>query len=160
MMSMHFFDVRADAPNYPLRLNQKGTYVVDPGLVGSYDKATQWWLVTHVRFSLALFRDCAAQPQGFLGVYAMFPTLRYRSFSFFGGMGGVIAVRRSWERHVDPQHTSAIYHSLGAVDYAVGPFGELDFGVDLAQKMTLVVNTVPGIPYFVFVSAGLRWILD
>lgn len=156
LLSAHLFDVARDAHNYPWRLDRQGRFVVDPGIALSADLSLHNPYVPYTRLSTSVFRDCAAQPQGYQGLYAMFPRVDVGRFAFFGGMGGALALRRSWARYVEEQHSSRFYRSQGSIEWSAGLFGEVELGWELREGTDLVLNVVPGIPYLLFTSVGLR----
>ena len=156
-LAWHVFDVSSDAPFYPRKLDDQARFVFDPGLVVAYDLPTGWEAVPHVRFTLAGYSDCAAQPAGYFGVFPMSGTLGGEHVSFSGGIGLGVALRRSWKRHVFEDHASDTFSDWGAVEGAVGPYGELEMRLHPSDRAyELVLNVVPGVPYLVLTTVGLR----
>jgi len=157
-LTLHTFDVSADAPWYPRKLDGQGRWVFDPGLVISYDHPTGWPIPVDIRFTLAAYSDCAAQPAGYLGVFPVLGEWRSEHVSFAGGAGFGVAVRRSWKRHVWAEHESDTFSDWGEVEGAVGPYGELELRLHPAdRRWEAVVNLVPGIPYLLLGSVGVRF---
>jgi hypothetical protein len=153
----HLFDVSADAPFYPRKLDDEARFVFDPGLVVSFDLPTGWAIAPHLRFTLGGYSDCAAQPAGYFGVFPMSAALGGDNVSFSGGVGAGVALRRSWKRYVFEDHASDTFSDWGAVEGAVGLYGELELRLHPADRAyEVVLNVVPGVPYLVLTTVGLR----
>ena len=153
----HFFDVSADAPWYPNKLDDAGAWVLNPGVVVAWDEPLPLKWLPFLRVSLGAYADCAAEPAGYLGIFPLFPEFSTRHFTFAGGIGLGLALRRNWSRGAIPDHRSDTFSDWGAVEGAIGPFGELDFRFHPAdRRWEAVVSVVPGYPYVAVMSAGVR----
>ena len=156
-LSTHLFDVSQDARFYPRRLDERAVWVLDPGLSVSFDLPTGWRLLPQLRFTLAGYSDCAAQPAGYLGVFPLLGEIDSEHVSFSGGIGLGVAVRRNWKRYVAPDHASDFFSDWGELEGAVGPYGEVELRLRPADRSyEFVLNVVPGIPYLLLTSVGVR----
>lgn len=157
-LSVHLFDVSADAPYFPLKLDRAGIAVVNPGLAFSLDLPTGLSFVPYARLGFAGYADCAFQPAGYLALMPVFREVTSRHFSFGGGFGLGLAVRRNWRRYVSPELLSETFRDWGAVEGMWGLYGELDFLFhDAERKQELVISVVPGIPHILVISVGMRF---
>lgn len=156
-LAFHVADVSQEAHLYPRRLDDDGRFVFDPGAAVSLDLPTGIGWIPHLRTTVALYADCAAQPAGYVGVFPMSAALGGENVSFAGGVGLGVAFRRNWKRHVDPNHESDTFADWGAVEGAIGLYGELELRLHPADhEWEVVFNVVPGIPWLILGTVGLR----
>lgn len=159
-LSVHLFDVSADAPHYPLKLDENAVAVLSSGLALSLDWPTGFAYAPFVRLGLGAYADCAQQPAGYVGLMGMLPEASWRYFTFLGGVGLGLAARRNWKTHVDSEHVSATFNDWGAVEGTWGVYGELDFLFhNEARSREIVLSVVPGVPHILVFSVGMRWAL-
>lgn len=157
-LSIHLFDVSADAPYYPLKLDDNATAVLNTGLALSLDLPTHFQYLPFVRLAVAGYADCAQQPAGYAGLIAMLPEASWRHFTFMGGAGIGLAARRNWKHHVDPHHTSSTFQDWGTLEGMWGLYGELDFLFhNEARTHEFVLSLIPGFPHILVFSVGMRW---
>lgn len=156
-LAFHVADVSQEAHLYPRRLDEDARFVFDPGGAVSLDLPTGIGWIPHLRTTVALYSDCAAQPAGYVGIFPMSAAAGGENVSFAGGAGLGVAWRRNWKRHVDPNHQSDTFSDWGAVEGAVGLYGELELRVHPSDhEWEVVFNVVPGIPWLVLGTVGLR----
>lgn len=131
---------------------------MNTGLVLSLDLPTTFQYLPFLRVALAGYADCAQQPAGYAGLIAMLPEASWRYFTFMGGAGIGIAARRNWKHHVVEDHASTTFKDWGALEGMWGLYGELDFLFhNEARTREFVVSVIPGIPYILVFSVGMRW---
>jgi len=156
-LTRHLIRVTDNAPYFPMRLDPRGAYVFNPGVLVSVDTSlprTQclFWRNVH-----AFYLDCATQPAFYIASMIFHPrVVEVGKTRVGGGLGIGFNMRRNWQRFAEPGIRSQILKQTGNFETIFGPYCEIEMARLINHNLEWVSNFIPGLPVLVFFSSGVR----
>jgi len=152
-----------DAPpkEYVRRMDERGQNVVTPGLGLYYDfrLETPQWVFTEIRPAFGIMQDSIAHWSGFVGVMWRWVMYGDEDFEASLQIGPGLIFRETWRRvpGYNPDNPfDESDHFMPGYEYKFLPIGDVDLLWRLSPRTQFVWSIVPGIPYVIVHSLGLR----
>lgn len=158
----HPSDEEMNADHMPLKLDDKGNYMINLGLTTSYERYFKNRKRWGYEFMGAFYYDCAMMPDmvlhiGFRGV--IFKTEKH---SLNGGIGPTILMRRNWSSKFDSYIPSG-YFNGDKDDYLQWRFfwygGEVEYNYAFNDYNFFSLSIIPGYPKYVALFFGYEHVI-
>jgi hypothetical protein len=146
--------------NYPWKLDEKATYIINPGIALSYD--WQWKKRIFWRVAAGYYGDCALMPAGYVHIGLRWEALRFGRHSFNGGLGPALLLRKDWHQFApayrgDPVYGDRVYQGW---QYRLTPIiGEVEYLYQINDRWQFQYSVIPAYPAVITSKIGVRWVL-
>jgi hypothetical protein len=142
---------------YPAKLDSKGYFVMNFGVIGGYDYFFQDSLWS-AKIMAGIYRDCAGLTAGMGHIGLRFKALDIDGHVLYAGIGPTILIRDSWKRFT--QYNADIYSSASDYEYIVAPGIEVEYDWMIDKNNGFSLSTIPYIPISFNFFAGWKYYLD
>lgn len=142
------------AKYYDHKLDDSAILIYTPGAKLWYDHAVHEDTVSHARFLGAFLRDCADMPAGYAAVCGVLPLLECGPVSASGILGAGVFARRNW-KYSRVGHSNSILFNAGQIQWAVGPYPELELQCRLPECRARLVADFFTVLYVSALSFGV-----
>ena len=166
VLSSHIRDQR-DAPveYYSRRLDQEGRHVLTPGLEVYFSKDLLRPLLgsDKIRYVGGLLSDSIGHRFAYFGVLGNYTLYKGRFHTVELHIGPGFILRESWSDLPVYDPNNPLNESedfLPGYEYKLLPIGDIDFVIPLSHGKDFIWSIVPGFPYVITQSIGLRWELN
>ncbi|MCH7477786.1 MAG: hypothetical protein IIA14_06760 [SAR324 cluster bacterium] len=153
-----------DAPLhlYDRKLDAEGRYVLTPGLEIYFDRELEEpiWKATEVRFSAGLLSDSIKHQFGYLAFMGRWVFSGSERFEWSLHAGPGLIFRESWRSVPGYLGDNPLRESedfLPGYEYLFLILAEIDLLYRFSPDLQGVWSIVPGIPFVIVQSLGLRW---
>lgn len=157
-LSIHPKGEKENAFMMPRKLDQNAYFVMNLGLMGSYDYFF-YQDIFSVRVVQAFYSDCASRPGGFSHIGFRGKIFRKGKHSLYGGIGPTLIYRKNWldvEGYNNPgffQGDEDDFWQYKFIWYG----GEFEYGYDITENLAITTAFIPGYPDLMSLSAGARY---
>lgn len=147
---------------YKRKLSPDGRFVFTPGMELYYDRTVTSGLLRldTLRFVLAGYRDSVDHFSGYLGFLPRWEFDLRERLRLSLGVGPVLIFRKSWKTvpgYVDDGYYNQSDNFLPGYQYKLIIGGDIDFQYQLTPRLQAVFSIVPGVPFVITPSLGIRW---
>ena len=156
-----------DAPveYYEHKLDAEGQHIFTPGVELYYDRDldTPFLQSSKLRYVGGLLNDSADHLFGYIGIMGHYPLYKGGTSSVELHIGPGFIFRESWRDipNYNPDNPfQESDHFMRGYEYRLLPIGEIDVVFQLSDKKEIVWSIVPGVPYIIMQSVGIRWALE
>lgn len=164
LLSTHLSDETIGlGEKYPRKLDKYGRLVITPGVEVNYDKNVSGWSyqIRAIRGSVAGYYDSMDRKAGYvhIGPRWEFPLMNIGFINL--GFGPTLIFRESWNEISDYKDDGYFTDSsdfLAGFQHKFIPAGDIDLQYQLTPHWQVVWSVVPGIPFVISQSLGVRYV--
>ncbi len=148
---------------YRRKLSSDGRYVLTPGVEIYYEKPITpgFWRVDSVRYTLAGYSDSVGHQSGYMGVTVRWELPLRERLTLSIGLGPTLIFRETWNTvpgYQDDGYYQESDRFLKGYQHKLIVGAELDLQYQLTPRLQGVWSIIPGIPYVITQSLGIRWL--
>lgn len=143
---------------YRRKLSEDGRFIITPGVEIYYDRdlARSILRAQRVRLVAAVYRDSIDHLAGYLAVLPRWNLLERDLFRLDFGVGPTLIFRETWNT-VPQYRDDGYFQESHGYQYKWIMGGDLDLQYRISEGVQVVWSIVPGIPYVISQSFGVRW---
>lgn len=143
---------------YRRKLSKDGRFIITPGVEIYYDKdlARNFLHAQRVRLVTAGYRDSIDHLAGYLALLPRWNLLERGLLRLDIGIGPTLIFRETWNT-LPGYRDDGYFHESRGYQYKWIIGGDLDLQYKISEGMQVVWSIVPGIPYVISQSFGVRW---
>lgn len=147
---------------YQRRLSSDGRYVITPGIELNYDNALRSAPLglDNARFAVAWYKDSVDHHSGYVAYLLRWDINAFAKTNISIGLGPTLIFRESWNKlphYNDDGYYSESNNFLKGYQHKWIIGGDVDFQWQIGDQLQAVFSIVPGIPFVITCSMGIRW---
>lgn len=143
---------------YRRKLSEDGRVIITPGIEIYYDKEVKERFIyaRDLRFVAAGYRDSIDHLAGYLAILPRWELFAKQRISLSFGLGPTLIFRETWNT-VPEYRDDGYFQEAHGYQYKWIVGGDLDLQYKVSDRIQVVWSIVPGIPYVITHSLGVRW---
>lgn len=143
---------------YRRKLSPDGRFIITPGVEIYYDRdISEGFLYSRrVRFAAAGYRDSIDHFAGYFALLPRWGIVEQGLFRLDIGIGPTLIFRETWNT-VPEYRDDGYFRELHGYQYKWIVGGDLEVQYQIYERLQAVWSIIPGIPYVITQSFGIRW---